>query len=204
MPTKSITQTWWNRGRNNSRHQILPSKISRRKEKEKKGRGRNSSSRRNLYPRYPPLGARSCGRAQKVNSSRLWASISRRSKLLPFSYLSAFVSARALSNDRPHPSPRAKSVVGIANAYIFLRNSSSFGIATFLPPTRPTAPSPFRNDLLVSSWVLFSNSVWREEICPAGEKRKWKNVWKIWSNRTGDRILDTKFLVSLYQFYRKK
>lgn len=119
--------------------------------KRKKGGGRNSSSRRNLYPRYPPLGARSCGRAQKVNSSRLWASISRRSKLLPFSYLSAFVSARALSNDRPHPSPRAKSVVGIANAYIFLRNSSSFGIATFLPPTRPTAPSPSRNDLLVSS-----------------------------------------------------
>lgn len=59
---KSITQTRWNRGRstrNNSWHQILPSKISKGKEKKE----RNSSSRRNLYPRYPPplVGAASAG-----------------------------------------------------------------------------------------------------------------------------------------------
>lgn len=124
------------------RHETIPgirfyqvkSLENKRKKKKKE---RNSSSRRNLYPRYPPLGARSCndGRVQKVNSSRLWASISRRSELLP-SRISAFVShyptidhTRALERN-----PSLESQTRILPPEFFLFRHRH------LPPTRPMHP----------------------------------------------------------------
>lgn len=81
--------------------------------------------------------------AQKVNSSRLWASISRRTELP--SRISSFVSARALSNDRPHPNPPAKSVV------VSQTRTSSSGIPLSAWHRHLPLPIPPRHSLALRS-----------------------------------------------------
>lgn len=69
---------------------------------------------------------------REANSSRLWASISRRTELP--SRISPFVSGAGIILRSTTPEPSSEIRRGIASAYIFLRNSS-FGLAS--PPSPP-------------------------------------------------------------------
>lgn len=137
MPMKSITQTRWNRGRstrNNSWHQILPSKISWKEKKKKKRKG--------ILPLEEIYTATWCSIVQRRpgTEGELVSPLGIDLEKKRASSLSYLRFRLALSNDRPHPSPRAKSVVGIANAY----SSSGILPLSASPPSSHSSNAPSR------------------------------------------------------------
>lgn len=140
MPMKSITQTRWNRGRstrNNSWHQILPSKISWKEKKKKKGKEFFLSKKF-----IPEISATWCSIVQRRpgTEGELVSPLGIDLEKKRASSLSYLRFRLALSNDRPHPSPRAKSLVGIANAY----SSSGILPLSASPPSSHSSNAPSR------------------------------------------------------------
>lgn len=133
MPMKSITQTRWNRGRstrNNSWHQILPSKISWKEKKKKKRKGilpleeiYTRDIRHLVLDRATTAGHRRWTRLAFGHRSREEASF--------FPLVSPLSSRIIQRSTTPEPSSEIRR--WNRKRVFFLRNSSSFGIATFLP-----------------------------------------------------------------------